>query len=122
VGAQASVAQFPAIQIEGTLADESPWTLSAENRLRLTYRVVGYDVALGDSERLAQNLMQLTDRIATVMRFNPTLDGFCHDARVARVVLGRLRGGPRTTNPVFAPHPILAAQMDVVIEKGIARP
>ena len=125
VGTQSVLNRFPAIKIELTLADESPWTLvgdDGENRLRMTFRLFGYDVALGEPRRLAENLLQLNDRMQTVLRYNPTLDGFCAEIRVQRVTVGRLRGGPRTTNPVFAPHPIHATQMDVSVVKEIARP
>ena len=122
VGAQQAVAQFPAIQIEPIQGEESRATIGGTNILRLTFRVFGYEIALGQSAQLAENLAQLSDRIQTVFRMNPTLDGFCRDARIGRVVFGRLRGGPRTANPVFAPHPILATQMDVIVEVETDRP
>lgn len=122
LGAQNVLNRFPAIHIEPLYADESPTTLAGENRFQMTFRLLGYDVALGDADQLAENLIQLNDRIQTVLRYNATLDGFCSDVRVRRVVVGRLRGGPRTTNPIFAPHPIQATQMDVVVVKEIPRP
>jgi len=123
LGAQSVLNRFPALHIEPTLAEESPWTLEeGENRLRMTFRLFGYDVALGEPSRLAENLLQLNDRMQTVLRYNPTLDGFCAEIRVHRVTVGRLRGGPRTTNPIFAPHPIYVTQMDVTLIKEIARP
>ncbi|GIX06978.1 MAG: hypothetical protein KatS3mg115_1381 [Candidatus Poribacteria bacterium] len=124
ISAQSAIAQFPAIQIEPTKLLEVPATLggsSGQNRVRATYRLYLYDLALGRGEELTRQLAQLTDRVQAVLRRNRTLDGFCLDLWVERVIYGRLRGGPRTVNPIFAPHPIFASQIDATIERWIER-
>ena len=123
VGAQGSIGQFPAIQIEPVEVREVPATLGGDgvNTLEMTFRLYAYEVALGQVRELTRNLTQLSDRIQTVLRRNPTLDGFCRDVRIGRIVLGRLRGGPRTSNPVFAPHPVLVTMIEATVVTEIAR-
>ena len=123
-GAHHAVSRFPAIQIEAVEAAEEPIGMGGgEARcLYMTFRLFAFDIVLGDPSALAQNLAQFADRIQAVLRKNETLDGFCRRVRIARVVYGRLRGGPRSANPVYAAHPLMSAQIDAAVEKEIAAP